>query len=127
MFDEIETEFVERRVRDCGKDCIEVKKVMLSIDKLAMENDYKNKEHLDITSRIFKMESKFDELKTEVKKDIQSIKDEIPEIINHSFNKILAKLFLMLVGVVGIGLIISFTKPILLEGLKNLIARITGI
>ena len=68
------------------------------------------------------MSQEFVDFKKEVKDDIKSIKEEIPEMFDNAVNKLLAKMFRYIV--IGIFVVIavvpfSFTKPIILNGIDN--------
>ena len=88
----------------------------------------------NIATRIDNMEDRFMELKTEVKADIQSIKDEIPLMFEVAINKLMARVLKWIVlGVLGfIGgciliVVLAFARPYAVDGMKEILKKIQTI
>lgn len=122
------------------EDCVEVKKLGFQIDGLGIvlqkqniridgvqqEQASRDIEHeqmiQNLTTRMDTMSQEFVDFKKEVKDDIKSIKEEIPEMFDNAVNKLLAKMLKYLViAICGlfIVIILSFTKPLILKSIDN--------
>lgn len=84
-----------------------------------------------IANRMFTMEECFTELKADVKKDIQSIKDEIPAMFETAVNKLMARIlkwivvgFLSFIGLCLLIVVVAFSRPYVAEGLKEIYERV---
>ena len=122
------------------EDCLEVKKLGFQIDGLGIVLQKQNiridgvqqvQESRDIeheqmiqnlTTRMDTMSQEFIDFKKEVKDDIKSIKEEIPEMFDSAVNKLLAKMLKYLLIAIGgliVVIVLSFTRPLILKGIDN--------
>lgn len=127
-------------ITEVCEDCVEVKKLGFQIDGLGIvlqkqniridgvqqEQASRDIEHeqmiQNLTTRMDTMSQEFVDFKKEVKDDIKSIKEEIPEMFDNAVNKLLAKMLKYLViAICGlfIVIILSFTKPLILKSIDN--------
>lgn len=127
-------------ITEACEDCVEVKKLGFQIDGLGIvlqkqniridgvqqEQASRDIEHeqmiQNLTTRMDTMSQEFVDFKKEVKDDIKSIKEEIPEMFDNAVNKLLAKMLKYLViAICGlfIVIILSFTKPLILKSIDN--------
>lgn len=133
-------------------DCIEVQKLKFQIEgldislqknKIQVEGIRTQQEARDIeheamiqnlSTRMDSMEQKFDELKKEVKNDIASIKEEIPSLFKSAVNELMARAFryimlglLSVVALVAIAIVMAFTRPYIVESLKELTQKVEQV
>lgn len=119
-------------------DCLEIKRLEFQIAStdlfvkgIEQEQQNKDTEHelmiQNLTTRMDTMSQEFIDFKKEVKQDIQSVKDDIPEMFNNAVNKLLAKIAKwLIIGIVSFILsivliiIIAFSRPYLVNGLEEL-------
>jgi len=80
-----------------------------------------------ISTRMDDMSNNFQELRTEVRQDIQSIKDEIPAMFEASINALMARIakwlligILSFVGIIILIVAVAITRPMIVAGLKEL-------
>jgi hypothetical protein len=117
-------------VSEC-EDCLEVKK--LKLDVLALENNVscRDVEHdviiQGVATRMDNLETKFDDLRKDVKSDIQSIKDDIPGLFKNAINDLLATVAKWLIGGLIVILVIiafAFSRPVLVQALQELTNKV---
>lgn len=113
------------------EDCLEVKK--LKLDVLALEKNVscRDIEHdviiQGVATRMDNLETKFDDFRQDVKKDIQSIKDDIPVLFKHAINELLAtiaKWFLIAGVILLLVIILALSRPILTQALEELKTKV---
>jgi hypothetical protein len=112
-------------------DCLEVKK--LKFDVLALENNVscRDVEHdviiQGVATRMDNLETKFDDLRKDVKSEIQSVKDDIPGLFKHAINELLATIAKWLIGGLIVILLIiafAFSRPVIINALEELTNKV---
>ena len=113
------------------QDCIEVKKLNLDVKRLENDVQTRDIEHdviiKGVASRMDNLEQKFDDLRKDVKQDIQSIKDDIPALFKHAINELLATIAKWLIGGLIVILVIiafAFSRPVLVQALQELTNKV---
>lgn len=108
----------------------------LDLEMTAMQREIGDKTYeydtmvRSVCTRMDTMQHQFSEFQTEVKKDIQSIKDEIPAMFESSVNAMVARIakwvlvgigsFLLIVIVV---VVLAFTRPYIVHSLEELLNK----
>jgi len=136
-------------------DCVEVKKLGFQLEglelclqkqKVNMEGIQQEQVNRDIeheamiqgvttrmdsiSIRMDDMSNNFQELRTEVRKDIQSIKEEIPAMFEASINALMARIakwlligILSFAGAVILIITLAITRPMIVSGLEELVKK----
>ena len=127
------------------KDCEEIQKLQFQIDHarlvhdridLAIEGIQQNQQNRDIehetiitnvVNRMDSMETKFDELRQDMRKGINDIRDEIPQLFQNAVNELLARLMKLIavgfLGLIALGfltIVLAFSRPYIVQGLQEL-------
>lgn len=119
-------------VESCGTDgCLALQRLTVKVDDVEMKLSHRDAEQgltiSSITTRIDNMEDKYDELRSDVKKEIQSIKDDIPEMFANAINDLMAKIFktvlkviATLIGFIILVCVLAFSRPYLVSALDEI-------
>lgn len=112
---------------------VQIRSQKLEIEAVQQRQDAKDIEHeqmiQNITTRMDTMSSDFINMssdfiyfKKEVKEDIQSIKNEIPDMFNNAINKLMAKILKVVAGgvlIVICVIVLAFSRPVILKGIDE--------
>lgn len=119
-------------VESCGTEgCLVLQRLAVKVDDVEMKLSHRDAEQgltiSSITTRIDNMEDKYDELRSDVKKEIQSIKDDIPEMFANAINDLMAKIFktvlkviATLIGFIILVCVLAFSRPYLVSAIDEL-------
>jgi hypothetical protein len=116
-------------------DCVSLETLALQVQQIDFEHEVIIS---GMANRMTNMETKFEDFKESVKADlqqnktdtkeqIQTIKTEIPELFKSAMNEMLAKIakwMLLGVALIVLAVIVSFSKAIVLEGIKNIYSAV---
>ena len=95
-----------------------------SVERTQRDRDEEHEAMIqNLSTDVNKMREEFDELKQDVKDEIQAIRNEIPGLFDQAVNKLLARIAKWLLfgfGFILLVIVVCFTKPLVEKGLKNL-------
>lgn len=126
-------------VESCGTDgCLALQRLAVEVDDIKMRQNHRDMEQeliiKHISTRMDNMEEKYEELRADVKKEVQSIKDAIPEMFTNAINDLMAKILkttlkviATLVGFIILVCVLAYSRPYLVKALDEIKQKVEQV